>query len=243
MADLRGKTVVVTRAEADAGPLRQRLESRGARVITVPAVSFEAAGRSDQLSRSLEALSRTAWVAFASRNGVRFFDAILAARHVALPERSRLAALGTGTAEEIGRRFRPPDLIATVSTAEGLAASLLRTAHPHEGEILLPSAHRGRRVLAQMLRDAGFRVRRLTVYRTRVARSEDGPVSLPDHIDFVLFTSPSTVRGFLACAGWPAGAEVVSIGPVTSRAAREAGLSVAREARRHDLEGLLEVLT
>ena len=44
MPDLQGKTVVVTRAEADAGPLRDRLESRGARVVLVPAVSFEAAG-------------------------------------------------------------------------------------------------------------------------------------------------------------------------------------------------------
>lgn len=243
MTDLQGKTVVVTRAEADAGTLRHRLEARGARVVLVPAVSFEAAGVPILISRTLAALPRTAWIAFSSRNGVRFFATLLEERHVPLPDRIRLAAVGSGTAEELAARFRPPDLLAAVSTAEGLAAALLREANPHEGEILLPSASRGRWVLEKTLQEAGFRVRRLTVYRTRVAHLEDGPVSLPDNIDFVLFTSPSTVKGFLARTGMPPGAEVISIGPVTSRAAREAGLTVAREARRHDLEGLLEVLT
>ena len=40
----------------------------------------------------------------------------------------------------------------------------------------------------------------------------------------------------------PGDARVVSIGPVTSEAAREAGLEVAVEAERHDLEGLVEAL-
>ena len=40
----------------------------------------------------------------------------------------------------------------------------------------------------------------------------------------------------------PQEARIVSIGPVTSDAVREAGLSVAVEAERHDPEGLLEAL-
>ena len=42
--------------------------------------------------------------------------------------------------------------------------------------------------------------------------------------------------------GLPEGARVVSIGPVTSTAVRAAGLEVAAEAERHDLDGLLEAL-
>ena len=41
---------------------------------------------------------------------------------------------------------------------------------------------------------------------------------------------------------FPRGARVVSIGPVTSEAAREAGLEVAVEAERHDVDGLIEAL-
>ena len=38
---------------------------------------------------------------------------------------------------------------------------------------------------------------------------------------------------------FPRGARVVSIGPITSEAARAAGLEVAVEAERHDVEGLI----
>jgi uroporphyrinogen III methyltransferase/synthase len=60
----------------------------------------------------------------------------------------------------------------------------------------------------------------------------------------VTFTSSSTVKNLMAVIGdrFPANARVVSIGPVTSEAAREAGLAVHAEASRHDPEGLVETL-
>jgi uroporphyrinogen III methyltransferase/synthase len=60
--------------------------------------------------------------------------------------------------------------------------------------------------------------------------------------DYVTFTSASTVERFLAAASLPNGARVVSIGPVTSAAAREHGLEVHVEAERHDVDGLVEAL-
>ncbi len=52
------------------------------------------------------------------------------------------------------------------------------------------------------------------------------------------------MRFFLETVGdaFPAGARVVSIGPVTSATARELGLEVAVEAERHDPDGLVEAL-
>jgi uroporphyrinogen III methyltransferase/synthase len=51
------------------------------------------------------------------------------------------------------------------------------------------------------------------------------------------------VRNYLAAAGnGSPRARVVSIGPVTSAAAREAGLEVHVEAERHDPQGLVEAL-
>jgi uroporphyrinogen III methyltransferase / synthase len=40
----------------------------------------------------------------------------------------------------------------------------------------------------------------------------------------------------------PAGARVVSIGPVTTATAREHGLEVHVEAERHDIDGLVHAL-
>jgi uroporphyrinogen III methyltransferase / synthase len=52
------------------------------------------------------------------------------------------------------------------------------------------------------------------------------------------------VRNLIAAlgAGLPGGARVVSIGPVTSETAREAGLRVDSEAASHDVDGLVAAL-
>jgi uroporphyrinogen-III synthase len=58
--------------------------------------------------------------------------------------------------------------------------------------------------------------------------------------DAITFTSASTVRGYLDVAGEAAVPEVVvSIGPVTSEAARAAGVPVSVEADPHTVDGVV----
>jgi uroporphyrinogen III methyltransferase/synthase len=63
---------------------------------------------------------------------------------------------------------------------------------------------------------------------------------------YVTFTSSSTVRFLIEAIGgverFPAGARIVSIGPVTSETARALGLEVHVEAERHDVGGLVDAL-
>ncbi len=56
------------------------------------------------------------------------------------------------------------------------------------------------------------------------------------------FTSASTVEGFVRRAGAVTGPRVVCIGPVTAKAAREAGFRVAAVARPHTVEGVVAAL-
>ena len=73
----------------------------------------------------------------------------------------------------------------------------------------------------------------LPLYRTIELRPER-----PEG-DLVLLASASAARAFGALgANLPA----VSIGPQTSRAAREAGIRVLAEAERHDLGGLVDAV-
>jgi uroporphyrinogen III methyltransferase/synthase len=65
--------------------------------------------------------------------------------------------------------------------------------------------------------------------------------------DYVTFTASSTVRRLVDLLGADAparlsGARLVSIGPITSAAARDAGLTVHAEASRHDIPGLVDAL-
>lgn len=59
----------------------------------------------------------------------------------------------------------------------------------------------------------------------------------------VTFTSSSTVENFLALGlPWPKGMQVASIGPITSQTARDKGLNVDVEAKRHDIDGFVEAI-
>ena len=64
-----------------------------------------------------------------------------------------------------------------------------------------------------------------------------------DGADLITFTSSSTVENFLALGlPWPKGMRIASIGPITSTTVGDHGLNVDIEARRHDVDGLVQAI-
>jgi uroporphyrinogen III methyltransferase/synthase len=112
--------------------------------------------------------------------------------------------------------------------------------------VLLARAEVARDVLPERLAAAGYEVDVLAVYRTRPAAPSPAELARvrEGEVDAVTFTSSSTVTNFCDLAGTlpDPGPLVVSIGPVTSATARERGLSVAREAEPHTIDGLVVAL-
>jgi uroporphyrinogen III methyltransferase/synthase len=99
-------------------------------------------------------------------------------------------------------------------------------------------------VVPDALRERGADVDVVALYETVREEPAPGELEAAKGADYVTFTSGSTVRNLLDLLGdrFPREARIVSIGPITSAAAREAGLEVAVEASRHDPDGLLEAL-
>jgi uroporphyrinogen-III synthase len=137
-------------------------------------------------------------------------------------EPRRVAAIGKATAEAWGAHV---DLVPAVSSQEGLLVELPRPA----GRVLFAGAEDARRLLVDEL-GAEF----VPLYRTRAVRPEH-----PLDGDLVVLASPSAARAYAALrTSIPA----VSIGPETTAAAKDAGVRVLREARTHDLDGLVEAV-
>jgi uroporphyrinogen III methyltransferase / synthase len=109
---------------------------------------------------------------------------------------------------------------------------------------LVARAARARDVLPEALRHRGAEVDVLGLYETVAEPLSDAQLAAVQRADYVTFTSSSTVRFLLESAKsrLPAETRVVSIGPVTSATLREHGLEPDVEARRHDIEGLIEAL-
>jgi len=155
------------------------------------------------------------WVVVTSANGAR---ELLRRARGPMP---RLAAIGPATAAALGGA----DLVPRVATQEGLLAELPRPA----GRVLFATAEGARSLLPDEL---GADV--VVLYRTRGLRVEPLPAA-----DLYVVASASAARALAAHGdGYP----VASIGPETSRAAREEGLDLVVEASVHTTDGLVAAI-
>src|SRR6266700_2526618 len=103
-----------------------------------------------------------------------------------------------------------------------------------------------RDVLPRELSAAGAIVDEAFAYRT-VPETRDTTGArnqlAKEGADLITFTSSSTVENFLALGlPWPKGMQVASIGPITSKTARDHGLKIDIEARSHDIDGLVQAI-
>jgi uroporphyrinogen III methyltransferase/synthase len=242
---LHGRSVVVTRARAQASGLARRLRLLGAEVIELPAIRIEPRIESEEVRRVVAEIDAYSVVCLTSPNGVRLlFEALRAAgRDARALAGATVAAIGPGTARALGAHGIEPDIVPERFVAEALLDALAGT--EVEGRrVLLARAAAARDVLPDGLRDRGAEVDDVAIYETVREQPAPEAIRAAKEAGYITFTSSSTVRNLTEALGgsFPTGARVISIGPVTSEAAREAGLTVHAEAERHDIEGLLAAL-
>ena len=115
--------------------------------------------------------------------------------------------------------------------------------------MLWARASRGRDVLPEMLEKAGANLQQLVVYRNEDV--EGWPAGTIERLatgrlDWIGLSSPSIARGVARLAGLADvtldSTRLASISPVTSQAAREAGLEVSVEAENYTWDGLLAAI-
>jgi uroporphyrinogen III methyltransferase / synthase len=243
-APLFGRRVAVTRARAQASGLAARLEDLGAEVVQVPAIRIEP--RAVGLQEAIDELGtgRCDVLCLTSPNGAELLMAELDRQGLdaRILSGTRIAAIGPGTAAVLQDWGIRADLVPERSIAESLVAELV-TQGVEDQRVLIPRATEARDVLPRELEQAGADVRVIAVYETvREELDERQREQLAD-VDYVTFTSSSTVRFLIDAIGgadrFPDEARVVSIGPVTTQTARELGLEVHVEAERHDVDGLV----
>jgi uroporphyrinogen III methyltransferase / synthase len=252
---LYGKRVVVTRARAQASGLAVTLRGLGAEVVELPAIRIESRIGSEEVRRAVEQIGEYVLICVTSPNGAHLlFEALgeagLDARALGdgakdgqVGTRVTIAAIGPGSARALAEHGIAADIVPERFVAEALVEALA----PVEVEgsrVLVARAAEARDVLPDALRERGAEVDVVALYETVRETPPSEAIEAAQTADYVTFTSSSTVRNLTEALGdrFPAAARIVSIGPITSQAARAAGLEVAVEAERHDVDGLVEAL-
>ncbi|HEX4640317.1 MAG TPA: uroporphyrinogen-III C-methyltransferase [Chthoniobacterales bacterium] len=245
---LAGKRIVVTRTRKQAGALTNQLRELGADVIELPTIRIEPPTDLRAFAELVQDAHAYDWIVFTSPNGVNaffelFYKLYNDAREIG---GARIAAIGPATAQRLKDFHLKVDLQPDEFVAEALAKEFRKEGGIENLRILIARAEKARDLLPRELSALGAIVDEGFAYRTVPETRDDIGARrrlLEEGADLITFTSSSTVENFLALGlPWPARMQVASIGPITSKTAREHGLEVAVEARRHDIPGLVEAV-
>ncbi len=254
MPGLDAKRVLITRPRDQADEFANLLREQGAIPILLPVIEIQSLADSSQLDRALRNLELYDWLILTSVNGVQAVWDRLAALGIVFPDPSRLshlpriAAIGPKTAGALERRGVVPDFVPETYVAEAIFPGLgdLGTRR-----VLLPRADSARTTLAELIQAAGGFPEQIVAYRTVPTPPDpEGLRALRQGVDILTFTSASTVRQFAELVGsigldptmMPGNPVVACIGPITARAAVDAGLSVSIQAKDYTIEGLVHAL-
>jgi uroporphyrinogen III methyltransferase/synthase len=251
---LFGRRIVVTRSREQAGELIDMLEERGAEAIAAPTIRIAPPEDDTPLQDAVAGISSFDWIIFGSANAVDSLMSRLTAKaDVRELKGVRICAVGPSTAGRLLRYGVRADLMPPEYRAEALMDAL-RTNGPLRGKrVLLPRADIGGDLLLDELRQAGADVTDVVAYRTTLAQADGGGpdvyrMLLDGQIDAVTFTSASTVRNFAQIHGPDQTADllngtvVAAIGPVTSEAAQQLGITPTVQPARHTIPDLVDAL-
>lgn len=249
---LHGRRVLVPRTRHQAGRLSSRLRALGADPVEAATIALAPTREPDRLDEELVRMRDGAhdWVALTSTNAVDALFTRLAALEgdARWFARTRLAVVGSGTADALAQHGLRADLLPARFTTAGLAEALTQRGAPSTAvSALLPRADIATPTLSAALVEAGWQVTEVEAYRTVPAEALDEAVRndlRSGALDAVALASSSTVRNLVALLGAAPHPDVsvVSIGPVTSQTCRELGLEVAAEADPHDIDGLVDAV-
>lgn len=247
-SSLQGKTVLVTREKSQAKTFSEVILKYGGQPIEVPLLEIICKKRSKE---DFQHISTYEWIFFTSSNGVNcFFQLLKEHNQLELIRSCKLAVVGHKTEDALKRYGLNADFIPTVYNAETMANEFMDV-YPNEnkGRILLVRGNISRPTLPVEFKKHGYQVDLIEVYETvsHYQMKDRLNKQITDyHIDFITFTSPSTVHAFVAMVDYSAGYKdlvCVCIGTTTEEAARQAGFKTILVPHTFTVEGMVERMT
>lgn len=227
---LEGWKVLVTRPRNRSSRTAELLREKGAEVLELPSIKTVPLKDQGLLHAAMEKMETYQWMVFTSPTGVEvFFDELKKQKK---DIRSlcgvRVAAIGQGTASALEQRGLLADLVPSVYDGDTLARELAEKLGGGE-RILIPRALKGNENIVPILEEKGASVDDIGIYETvyESGRLIDPRKELESgNIDCVVFTSASTVKGFVESTKGAdySGLVAACIGKQTKAAADQFGM-------------------
>ncbi|PKN94066.1 MAG: hypothetical protein CVU44_06585 [Chloroflexi bacterium HGW-Chloroflexi-6] len=247
--------VLITRPAKQAAEFAEKLSAIGFEPVYFPVIEIHPVDDFSELDKALAEIERYAWLVFTSVNAVDVvFDRIVVGAKHASPlqlqqlDHIKVAAIGPKTAEALRLRGLEPFFMPEEFVGEAILPGL---GDLHGKWVLLPRAEIARQALPEAIVSAGGVAHEIIVYHTLPAEvNAEGLAVLKAGVDWITFTSPSTVQNFseicrqngLNPLDLPGQPKIACIGPITEKAAWKEGFTVDMTATEYTTDGLIEVI-
>ncbi len=243
---LGGVKVLLTRPKELISETARKMRALGAEVLEMPSIRTVKLQNNERLYKALDHLEQYDWLVFTSPTGVRIFFEELSSRQMDVRRLGtvKIATIGGGTKKELAKHGLYADLIPEVFDGEHLGKALALCCSGTE-RILIPRAAIGSQELTAALPETCI-VEDIPTYDTvyEAGRLIDERAELESgQIDYALFTSASTVRGFAAAVGAIDYTKVkaICIGRQTKEAADKMGMQTWM-AEKASIDSLIDRL-
>jgi len=248
--NLTNKRILITRPQVQAEEFANALIGAGAQPVLFPVIQITPPDNFSAFDFALRSLEQYDWLILSSIHGVEaFFKRLEVLGIKQIPPGLRVAAVGSKTAQCLSAQGVWIDYVPEEYIPEAMLPGLGKNIYGER--FLFPQSNLARTVLTNGIRSAGGLVTEVIAYRTLLNEPDSSQLDqLRAGVDVVTFTSPSTVKNFIAIvqkngldpchlAGNPLFA---CIGPITKNAAEDIGLVNLVTASEYTIDGLIEAL-
>jgi uroporphyrinogen-III synthase len=246
---MRGRRILITRQQDQAGEMIREIELRGGTAVVVPMIAIGPPRAWTECDEAIGRVGTYDALVFTSTNAVESF--VERTRTLGVPPAvlagARSVAVGEATASALTRNGIPVILVPEKFSGASLASALGDSLPGRR--VLLPRGNIARDTVPDALRSAGAVVETVTVYVTSMPEGIDRRSFvrrvLSGEFDVLTFASPSSAVNFgtlfnaqelRAASGR---SRIAVIGPSTADAVRALGLQADIIARESTASGLV----
>ena len=214
---LNGRKILITRPQGRSGKLASMFRDAGAEVILMPTI------KTSVIKNSLDnkKISGYDFIGFTSVTGVEAFFELLrdSGRDVREIGNAKIAAIGSATAEALKNHGLRVDFVPEDFCLESLS-----------GGVLMFRALNGP--------ELSKKFDEICIYKTEFVKL----THVPNDLDFIIFTSASTVRGFVNSCNDMRGVKAVCIGRQTADEAERSGFTDIKISKRATVEDIFNAV-
>ena len=247
---LFGKNILVTRARTQSSSLVEKIRDLGGNPIELPTIRIEKVDENRDLEYEINNISNYNYLILTSQNGVNIFFDKLKEMKLDLRVLSgvKVCAIGPATAKELENRGIIADIVPEKFVSESMYEKLKSELNKND-KILIPRGANSRDFLVDKLSKICY-VKEVHTYKTEIEnRYKEKIISLlnDNAINYITFTSSSTVSNFIDIIGIDnidklKNVKIMSIGPITSKTAKNLGLKVYKQPENYTINDLINCI-